>query len=113
MDLTKRARELRKSMTEAEQRLWLRLRNRQLGNLKFRRQVQLGQFIVDFYCHELRLIVEVDGGQHDEDSDWARTVWLNKEGYRLIRFWNNDVLSNIDAVLECIADAVGPSSRLR
>jgi very-short-patch-repair endonuclease len=59
------------------------------------------------------LIVEVDGGQHDEDSDRARTVWLSKEGYRLIHFWNNDVLGNIDAVLETIADTVRPSSRLR
>ena len=95
---------LRKSQTDAELRLWQRLRNRQLGNFKFRRQHPFPPFIVDFVCPEGRLIVEIDGGQHaeDRDADERRTLALQAHGYRVIRFWNNDVLQNMEGVLESI-----------
>lgn len=76
MDGTKQARALRKTSTDAEALFWSRLRNRQFRNLKFRRQVPLGQYIVDLYCHELQLVIELDGGQHSEEVDRTRTQWL-------------------------------------
>ena len=105
---TKRARELRKNMTDAERRLWHKLNRRQIATVKFRRQQPIGPFIVDFVCFERRLIVEVDGGHHTEQmsQDNERTAWLEKEGYRVLRFWNNEVLANTDAVAQAIADAV-------
>lgn len=96
------ARRLRANMTEAERLLWQRLRNRQLSGLKFRRQWTLGSYVVDFFCWEAKLIVEVDGGQHNPEVDAVRTAWLKHQGYRVIRFWNNDVLGNIAGVLEAI-----------
>jgi very-short-patch-repair endonuclease len=78
------------------------LRNRQLGGNKFRRQVTIGPFIVDFACIDACLIVEIDGGQHSEERDAARTAFLQSKGYRVIRFWNNEVLENIDGVLQSI-----------
>mgnify|MGYP001562296369 FL=1 len=100
------ARTLRKQQTEAEKRLWWFLRNRQISNCKFRRQQAVGPFIVDFLCLEKRLIVELDGGQHAEQSekeyDEARTEFLASEGYRTMRFWNHDVLTNTEGVLEVI-----------
>ena len=82
--------------------LWQRLRNRQLGGHKFRRQVTIGPFIVDFACIDARLIVEIDGGQHSEAGDAPRTAFLRSKGYRIIRFWNNEVLENADGVLQSI-----------
>ena len=96
------ARRLRIDSTEAERLLWQRLRNRQLGGNKFRRQVTIGPFIVDFACIDACLIVEIDGGQHSEERDAARTAFLQSKGYRVIRFWNNEVLENIDGVLQSI-----------
>ena len=96
------ARDLRVNSTDAEQRLWQRLRNRQLGGHKFRRQVTVGPFIADFACIDDRLIVEIDGGQHSEQRDAARTEFLTSRGYRVIRFWNHDVLENIEGVLQSI-----------
>ena len=94
--------------------LWWHLRGRRLGGLKFRRQVSIEHFIVDFACPEKRLIVEVDGGQHTAESDRERTLRLEELGYRLIRFWNNDVLENTVAVLETIqAEADTLPSRFR
>ena len=94
--------------------LWWHLRGRRLGGLKFRRQVSIELFIVDFACPEKRLIVEVDGGQHTAESDRERTLRLEELGYRLIRFWNNDVLENTVAVLETIqAEADTLPSRFR
>ncbi|MEL7689645.1 endonuclease domain-containing protein [Citromicrobium bathyomarinum] len=110
MKQIKRARALRKDSTDAEARLWSRLRNRQFRNLKFRRQVPLGRFIVDFYCHELQLIIEVDGGQHSEEGDQSRTEWLESEGYRIVRFWNNELLENLDGVLVELERHIRPSS---
>lgn len=113
MKQVKRARALRRSSTDAENLLWSRLRNRQFHNLKFRRQVPLGRYIVDFYCHELRLVIEADGGQHSEEVDRLRTEWLESEGYRVTRFWNHEVMDNIDGVLVELDGRVGPSSKLR
>jgi len=98
------ARKLRSNSTDAESKLWSALKNRQLGNFKFRRQAPIGKYIVDFVCHEKCLIVEVDGGQHMEASvaDNDRTAWLLSHGYRVIRFWNDQVLKETDAVLEGI-----------
>ena len=89
-----RARALRKRLTDAERLLWRHLRNRGLGGWKFRRQYPVGPFIVDFICVENNIVIEVDGGQHaeDEESDLKRSAYLNKMGYRVFRFWNNQVL---------------------
>ena len=102
-DLTPLARDLRQQMTDAERFLWSRLRRRFLG-AKFRRQVPLGPFIVDFACMRRKLVIEVDGGQHLESSaDAARDRWLAENGFRVLRFWNHEVLQNLDGVLERIA----------
>lgn len=101
----RRARELRGSPTDAESKLWSRLRRRQLDGHRFRRQVPLGPYVIDFACFDVRLIVEVDGGQHAKETairDAARTAWLEGEGFRVLRFWNNEVLGNIDGVIETI-----------
>ena len=102
------ARALRKNPTEAERSLWKHIRLRQLEGQKFRRQQPLGSYIVDFVCFEKRLIVEVDGGQHAEQvtSDADRTAWLEAQGFRVLRFWNQDVLGNIEAVKEAIRNAL-------
>jgi len=103
-----RARHLRVMQTTAETRLWARLRNRALGGFKFRRQVPVGSYIADFLCAERMLVVEVDGGQHADNSvDARRTRFFEEKGYRVIRFWNPDVLSNTDGVLEMILIALG------
>ena len=96
--------ELRTNMTDAEMRLWSLVRNRQLDSQKFRRQHPLGPFVADFVCIERRLIVEIDGGQHADSSyDARRTAWLEDQGWRVIRFWNNDVLTGTEGVLEVIS----------
>ncbi len=104
-----RQRQLRREPTEPEKRLWRYLRGRQVAGLKFRRQVWLGPFIVDFFCAEARLIVEVDGETHiDPDAqayDARRTALIEAEGYRVRRFWNNDVMQNIEGVLATIEEA--------
>jgi len=98
---TARAQMLRKRMTDAERRLWSKLRMRQVEGFRFRRQAPVGPYVVDFICLELKLIVEVDGGQHAmPQADAKRTAWLESEGYRVIRFWNNDVLKNTEGVLQ-------------
>jgi very-short-patch-repair endonuclease len=95
-----RARSLRQNMTDAEWRLWQILRSHRVKGHKFRRQVPIGRYIADFVCHEARLIVEVDGGQHDRSSpqEAERNGFLQNEGYRILRFWNNEVLVNLDGV---------------
>ncbi|MEA2779450.1 MAG: hypothetical protein QOK29_994 [Rhodospirillaceae bacterium] len=102
-----RARRLRKNLTDAERRLWSKLRRRQLDGFRFRRQVPLGPYFVDFLCIEERLIIEVDGGQHavEQAADAKRTAWLEGEGFRVVRFWNNDVLANADGVIEIMASS--------
>ncbi|NMM45549.1 endonuclease domain-containing protein [Rhodospirillaceae bacterium KN72] len=99
-----RARALRRNATDAETKLWSRLRNRQLNGMKFRRQAPLGPYFADFLCRETRLIIEIDGGQHDPERDQDRTTFLNAQGYHVIRFWNHDVLANIEGVLTCITE---------
>lgn len=102
---TKVARNLRADPTEAEKRHWHHLRARQLNGFKFNRQLPIAGFICDFVCREATLIVEIGGGQHDfqREADAARTTRLTNAGYRVIRFWNNDVLGNVDGVLIEIA----------
>ena len=98
------ARKLRKNSTDAERLLWSRLRARQLVGVKFKRQVPLAGYIVDFVSLERKLIIEVDGGQHGERSrpDAERTAALEKCGYHVVRFWNHDVLQNIEGVLDSV-----------
>jgi very-short-patch-repair endonuclease len=98
------ARSLRRHMTDAERLLWKQLRNRQMDGWKFRRQHPLGPFTVDFICLEKKIIVEVDGGQHaiQIKEDAERSRFLQEKGYRILRFWNTDVLKGIDSVLEVI-----------
>jgi very-short-patch-repair endonuclease len=104
---TQRARRLRRDSTDAELKLWYRLRSRSIPGFKFVRQGPIGPYIVDFACRERRLIVEVDGGQHaDSTSDVVRDRWLAEHRYRVLRFWNNDVMANTDGVVETIAAAL-------
>jgi very-short-patch-repair endonuclease len=104
---TERARALRHNSTRAELLLWNKLRGRQLAGFKFVRQEPIGRYVVDFLCRELRLIVEVDGGQHAVSrTDSLRDQWLRDRNYRVLRFWNNDVLGNIEGVLETILDTL-------
>jgi very-short-patch-repair endonuclease len=99
------ARLLRKSMTDAERRLWSLLRDRQMDSHKFRRQHPLGSYVLDFACLEQKLAVEVDGGQHaDSELDRQRTAWLEGQSWRVIRFWNNDVLSNTEGVISRLTE---------
>jgi very-short-patch-repair endonuclease len=103
-----RARELRTNATDAERKLWWKLRYRQVGGYRFRRQVPIGPYVVDFACLSHRLLIEVDGAQHGENIayDRARTRWLESRGYRVLRFWNGDVLQDIEGVLETIYRAL-------
>ncbi|HEX7264128.1 MAG TPA: DUF559 domain-containing protein [Candidatus Dormibacteraeota bacterium] len=112
-----RARELRRNMTDAERHLWYCLRAHRMDGRKFRRQHQLGDYIVDFVCLSSRLIIEVDGGGHGEDAqealDARRTAELEKLGFRVLRFWNTDVLTDVGNVTEIIYEELnggGPPS---
>ena len=99
-----KAKHLRREMTGAERNFWSVLRNAQLEGAKFRRQQPIGLFIADFICEQHRLIVEADGGQQSESiADDRRTAFLESKGYRVLRFWNNDILSNLDGVAGVIA----------
>ena len=102
------ARALRKNSSDAERYLWHFVRNRHLGGYRFRRQVPLGRYVADFVCMRARLIVELDGGQHAEHmlGDFERTQYLARGGFRVIRFWNDEVLQQIEAVLEQILGAL-------
>jgi len=103
-NLTTPAKELRKNSTNAEALLWKHLRQKQLEGFKFRRQQPIDNFIVDFVCLEMRVVVEVDGGQHagEKDKDNERGQYLERNGFKVLRFWNNEVLQNIQGVLEMI-----------
>jgi len=102
------ARKLRKSSTDAERRLWYRLRGARLDGCKFRRQHPIGPFVADFACIERRLVVELDGGQHIELArrDAARSEYLRLRGWRVVRFWDNETLDDTDAVVECILESL-------
>ncbi len=108
MNLKTNTRHLRKHLTDAEKRLWQVLRLRQVEGLKFRRQFQIGRYIVDFACPSRMLIVEVDGGQHGEQVkyDDERTTWLESQGFRVLRFWNNEIQMNLEGVKESIYNAL-------
>ncbi len=101
---TAKARILRKNMTEQERLLWQYLKKRSINNFKFRRQYPIGNYIVDFVCLEKRLIIEIDGGQHNQSEnvlyDQKRTQYIEKFGYKVIRFWNNEIENNIEGVYE-------------
>src|SRR5690242_14027902 len=101
-----RARSLRRSMTDAERKLWWHLRRLPMETGHFRRQATIGRYFADFACHQHRLVIEVDGGGHGEErqaaADAERTAYLNSRGYRVLRFWNNEVLQQIDGVMSAI-----------
>lgn len=100
--LIQNARALRANMTDAERAIWQHLRAEQMG-VKFRRQVPIGRYIVDFVCFSHRLIIEIDGSQHaDSASDKVRDAFLVAEGFKVLRFWNNEVLQQLDGVLEVV-----------
>jgi len=109
-NLTPRARDMRKRPTDAERKVWLKVRDRRFLDLVFRRQVPFGGYIADFVCDSAKLIVEIDGGQHMNEEaqayDAARTRYLEALGYRVIRFWNSDVTENIDGVLEQMREVI-------
>ena len=104
-----RARELRSGSTDAERKLWSVLRGGNIDGLKFRRQHSIPPYTVDFCCLSADLVVEVDGSQHSEESDFARTRFLESKGFTVLRFWDNDVLMQIEAVAEAICRTVSPS----
>ncbi len=105
---TQFARTLRHNQTDTEHELWQLLRGRELAGFKFRRQVPLGEYVADFVCLSERLIVELDGGQHLErvDYDARRTAWLTSQNFRVLRFWNNDVFEQREAVLQTILSSL-------
>ena len=107
-----RARQLRANQTDVEHLLWLRLRDRRLHGAKFRRQVPFGPYILDFFCMESKLVIELDGGQHDKQTtyDDARTEFLRTQGYRVLRFWNNELLENEQGVLTTILNELTGST---
>jgi lysyl-tRNA synthetase class 2 len=105
---TEPARRLRRNQTDAERVLWFRLRDRRLAGLKFKRQVPIDRFVVDFLCADAKLIVELDGGQHDQDRerDANRTRVLEAMGYLVLRYWNHDVMRNTDGVLQDLLNTI-------
>ena len=108
MNLTNKARLLRKDQTDVEQLLWKHIRNRKFYNFKFRRQFPIDPYVADFACLELKLIIELDGGQHANriDYDDQRSLYLEQRGFKVKRFWNNDVIENTEGVLEAIRLAI-------
>ena len=106
--LTPIARRLRKNATDAERILWGKLRNKQLTGVKFRRQQPIAGYIVDFVTFERKVVVELDGGHHkaqgQKEKDEARNLWLRRQGYEVIRFWDNEVFENLEGVLETIRE---------
>ena len=105
------ARRLRSDQTNAENRLWSRLRARQLEGFKFRRQHSIGPFVADFFCLEAKLVIELDGSQHADQSnqDERRSEFIRDAGYKVLRIWNHEVITEIDEVLQRIADALEKS----
>ncbi|MFC5697864.1 endonuclease domain-containing protein [Pseudomonas sp. GCM10022186] len=108
MELRNYAKALRSNMTEAERHLWYYLRGHRFLGLKFKRQKPMGRYIVDFICLERRLVIELDGGQHQEQAerDAERDRWLAEQGFQVLRFWNHEVLGETESVLEVIRRAV-------
>jgi primosomal protein N' (replication factor Y) len=111
--MDQRRRALRQNATDAERRLWALLRSRRLSGYKFRRQHSIGRYVVDFACTKRLLVIEVDGGQHSESgADASRTRYLESHGWRVVRFWNNDVLGNSEGVLVRILKALADERTL-
>ncbi len=108
---THNSRELRKNMTHVERLIWHKIRARQLQGVRFRRQYPIGRYIVDFICLEQHLIIELDGGQHAEQQnyDTDRDIWLTRQGFKVLRFWNNEVLENMDGIVQIISKYLPPS----
>ncbi len=109
MNSTKRARHLRKEMTEAEKKVWQFLKAKKFCGLKFRRQEPIGKYIVDFVCYLPRIIIEIDGGQHASEileQDKIRDSWLESQSFRVLRFWNNEVMENCEGVMEVVFRAL-------
>ena len=107
-EMLARARSMRREPTPAERVLWRVLHDRKLAGLKFRRQVQLGRYIVDFACFSPRVVIECDGGQHaDNPYDEARDAWLRSQGFKVLRFWNNDIVERASDVADSILREVG------
>jgi very-short-patch-repair endonuclease len=106
--MTDAAKKLRQRQTEAERKLWFKLRDKQLGGVKFRRQELIGKYVVDFVSFEKKLILEVDGSPHKENevkmNDRQRTSWLQSEGFKVLRFWNADVMNNVESVINRIKE---------
>jgi very-short-patch-repair endonuclease len=103
-----RARAMRRTLTDAERTLWHALRDRRMQSIKFRRQAPIGPYIADFLCIEHRLVVEADGSRHAQSlRDVARDEWLARNGYKILRFWNNDILTAQESVLATIAATCG------
>ena len=104
------ARTLRKNQTPQESKIWNLIRNQQIHGFKFRRQYPIGNYIVDFVCKEIKLVIEIDGGQHNLPenilNDKTRTEYINSKGYTVIRFWNNDIDNNIEGVYEKIIEVI-------
>jgi len=109
-DQVLKARILRRDMTDAENRLWYHLRNRRLLGFKFVRQYPIARYYADFACREAMLVIEADGGQHTPQCDAVRDMTIRAAGYTLLRFWNGDILSNTDGVLEAIARILLPTT---
>ena len=102
------ARAMRRTPTEAERKLWYALRDRRMQHVKFRRQAPIGPYVADFLCIEHRLIIEADGGRHAGSAkDIARDAWLARNGYKILRFWNRDILTDRESVLATIATTCG------
>jgi very-short-patch-repair endonuclease len=112
--LKQRRKELRRNQTDAEKAIWTHLRNRQFYGVRFFRQYSVGPYILDFYCPSVKLGIELDGGQHLQreslEYDAARTEYLTAHGINVIRFWNNEVLLNINGVLVKLAERVSPKT---
>jgi very-short-patch-repair endonuclease len=107
-ELRGRARAMRREPTPAERTLWRLLKSGRLGGLKFRRQVPMARYIVDFVCFDPRLIIECDGGQHaDRSYDAIRDAWLESQGFRVVRLWNGEIMDNLDGVATAILRTVG------
>ncbi|HEX7850205.1 MAG TPA: DUF559 domain-containing protein [Sphingomonas sp.] len=104
--ISQHASQLRRDRTEAEEKFWQAVRNRQIDGFKFRFQHSLLPYIADFACLDAMLIVEIDGGQHSQERDAARTAFLESEGFEILRFWNNDVLGNLDGVIHVVREAL-------
>jgi len=104
--LISKAKYLRSNQTDAEERLWYYLRAHRFMGLKFKRQKPVGSYIADFVCLEIKLIIEADGGQHGNEADAKRDAWFKAQSFTVLRFWNNDILRDTDAVLERIRQTV-------